>query len=174
MFYQGLKDGIKGKSALSEADIQTVMTKFQEGQISKIKKQRQDLAVANMLASKKFFSTNKNQPGIKSLPSGLQYKVIAKGKGKNPTLDDIVTVHYKGTLLNGTEFDSSYKRKGPSSFPLKNVIKGWQEGIQLMKAGSKIKLFIPPELAYGEQGAGKFIGPNSALIFDVELLKIGK
>ena len=111
--------------------------------------------------------------GQYTLP-GLQYQVISEGSGNKPTLADRVTVNYKGTLLDGTEFDSSYKRGKPASFSLRGVIKGWTEGLQLMSVGSKYRFFIPPELAYGEVGAGKAIGPNQTLIFDVELISIEK
>ena len=106
------------------------------------------------------------------MPSGLQYKVIAEGSGKTPQATDTVTVNYKGTLIDGTEFDSSYKRGQPASFQVNGVIKGWTEALQLMKEGSKWQLFIPPDLAYGERGAGRTIPPNSTLIFEVELISV--
>ena len=107
-----------------------------------------------------------------TLPSGLQYKILKEGTGKKPALDDTVVCQYRGTLVDGTEFDSSYKRGQPATFPVKGVIKGWTEALQLMPVGSKWQLFIPPELAYGETGAGGTIGPNATLIFEVELVSI--
>ncbi len=121
---------------------------------------------------KEFFEKNGQKKNIKTTESGLQYKVIKEGTGKTPSAADNVQVHYAGRLLDGTEFDSSYKRKQPSEFPVAGVIKGWVEALQMMKEGSKWEVFIPPELGYGEQGAGGIIPPNAGLIFDVELLKI--
>jgi FKBP-type peptidyl-prolyl cis-trans isomerase len=121
-----------------------------------------------------FLAANGKKPGVKTLPSGLQYTVIKEGTGRQPAATDTVTVHYKGTLINGTEFDSSYKRGQPASFPLNQVIKGWTEGVQLMKEGAKYRFFIPPHLAYGQRGAGPTIGPNATLIFEVELLSVQK
>jgi FKBP-type peptidyl-prolyl cis-trans isomerase FklB len=109
---------------------------------------------------------------VKSLPSGLQYKEITPGKGKSPKISDNVTTHYKGTLIDGTEFDSSYKRGQPATFPVSGVISGWTEALQLMKEGAKWQLFVPSRLAYGEKGAGQMIGPNATLIFEVELISV--
>ena len=109
---------------------------------------------------------------MKTLPSGLQYKVIKEGDGKTPTLTDTVSTHYRGTLLDGSEFDSSYKRNKPAEFPVSGVIKGWTEALQLMKEGSKWTLYVPPKLAYGERGFPPVIGPNETLIFEIELLKV--
>jgi FKBP-type peptidyl-prolyl cis-trans isomerase len=120
-----------------------------------------------------FLKENATKPNVVTTTSGLQYEVLAKGIGKkSPTASDVVTVHYKGTTLDGNEFDSSYSRGAPASFPLDHVIKGWTEGVQLMTEGAKYRFYIPSELAYGERGAGRDIGPNAALIFDVELIKI--
>ncbi|MDA8561595.1 FKBP-type peptidyl-prolyl cis-trans isomerase [Gammaproteobacteria bacterium] len=121
---------------------------------------------------KKFLTENKNKKGIVSLPSGLQYEVISEGNGKKPRETDIVTVDYEGKLLNGQIFDSSYKRGQPASFPVNGVISGWTEALQLMNEGSTWKLYIPPQLAYGEAGAGGVIGPNETLIFKVKLLNV--
>ncbi len=120
-----------------------------------------------------FLAENAKTQGVVTTASGLQYLVLTPGTGASPQVTDAVTVHYRGTLIDGTEFDSSYSRGKPASFPLNRVIKGWTEGLQLMQEGGKHRLFIPPELAYGERGAGKLIGPNATLIFDVELIKIG-
>ena len=118
-----------------------------------------------------FLAENSKKPGVVTTASGLQYQVITEGAGASPGATDNVTVHYKGTTIDGKEFDSSYKRGAPATFPLNRVIAGWTEGLQLMKEGGKSRLFIPSNLAYGERGAGRDIGPNSALIFDVELIK---
>jgi FKBP-type peptidyl-prolyl cis-trans isomerase len=119
-----------------------------------------------------FLAENATKPGVQTTASGLQYKIIEPGAGKAPKATDTVLVHYRGTLLDGTEFDSSYKRNEPISFPLNRVIPGWTEGPQLVKEGGKIQLFIPSQLAYGKRGAGGAIGPDETLIFDVELLKV--
>jgi FKBP-type peptidyl-prolyl cis-trans isomerase len=127
----------------------------------------------NKAAGVAFLAENAKKPNIVTTASGLQYEVLAPGTGtKSPTATDNVTVHYKGTTIDGAEFDSSYSRGEPATFPLNRVIPGWTEGVQLMKEGAKYRFFIPSELAYGEQGAGRAIGPNAALIFDVELIKI--
>jgi len=133
---------------------------------------REKQAVENKAEGGKFLQENASAEGVKTTKSGLQYKVLKAGSGAKPTLNDVVKVNYEGKLLNDTVFDSSYKRGQPVSFPLKSVIPGWQEGLQLMSVGSKYRLFIPAKLAYGEQGAGNVIGPNAVLKFDVELLSI--
>ena len=127
---------------------------------------------SNLAAGQAFLKENATKPGVHTTPSRLQYKVLSEGYGKNPKATDTVLVHYRGTSLDGTEFDSSYKRNEPISFPLNGVIPGWTEGVQLMKEGGKIQLFIPSNLAYGSQGAGGVIAPDSTLIFDIELLKV--
>lgn len=124
------------------------------------------------VAGEKFLAENKKKPGIVTLDSGIQYKVITEGKGKKPTLKDTVVANYRGTLIDGTEFDSSYKRGQPATFPLNGVIKGWQDVLPLMTEGSKWQVFIPSDLAYGSRGAGANIGPNETLIFDIELVKV--
>ncbi len=121
---------------------------------------------------KAFLAENSTKPGVQQTASGLQYKILEPGTGKAPKATDVVLVNYRGTLLNGTEFDSSYKRNEPIEFPLNRVIPGWTEGVQLIKEGGKIQLFIPPDLAYGSRGAGGAIGPDETLIFEVELLKV--
>jgi FKBP-type peptidyl-prolyl cis-trans isomerase len=129
----------------------------------------------NQAAGIAFLADNAKKPNIKTTASGLQYEVLTQGKGTvSPSATDTVTVHYKGTTLDGTEFDSSYSRGAPASFPLNRVIAGWTEGVQLMKEGDKFRFYIPAELAYGTEGAGRLIGPNAALIFEVELIKIEK
>lgn len=129
-------------------------------------------AAANLAAGEAFLKTNQERPEVTALPSGLQYEILTEGTGAKPTATQTVTCHYHGTLTDGTIFDSSVQRGQPASFPLNMVIKGWTEGLQLMGVGSKWRFFIPPHLAYGERQMGPTIGPNSTLIFDVELLKI--
>ena len=126
----------------------------------------------NVKAADEFLAENGKKEGVKTTASGLQYQVLTEGTGASPKPDDEVTVHYKGTLLDGTVFDSSYDRKEPATFKVKGVIPGWVEGLQLMKEGGKYKLFISPKLGYGEQGAGRSIPPNAALVFEVELIKV--
>lgn len=130
------------------------------------------MAQSNLEQGQAFLKANASKPGVKTTPSGLQYLVLEEGKGKSPKATDTVLVHYKGNLLDGTEFDSSYKRNEPISFPLNGVIPGWTEGVQLMKEGGKTRLFIPSNLAYGSRGAGGVIPPDSTLVFDIELLKV--
>jgi FKBP-type peptidyl-prolyl cis-trans isomerase FklB len=127
---------------------------------------------ANLKAGQVFLEANKQKPGVITLPSGLQYEVISEGSGIKPLASNQVTCHYHGTLIDGTVFDSSVKRGQPATFPLNMVIKGWTEGLQLMAVGSKWRFFIPPQLAYGERQTGAHIGPNSTLIFEVELLDV--
>ena len=131
-----------------------------------------DQAATNLKAGQEFLETNKLKPGVTDLPSGLQYEVITQGTGPKPTESNKVTCHYHGTLINGTIFDSSVQRGQPAAFPLNQVIKGWTEGLQLMPTGSKWRFFIPPHLGYGDRQVGPTIGPNSTLIFEVELLGI--
>ncbi|MCE9588072.1 MAG: FKBP-type peptidyl-prolyl cis-trans isomerase [Verrucomicrobia bacterium] len=127
---------------------------------------------SNLAKGQAFLKENATKPGVHTTPSGLQYKVITEGHGKSPKATDTVLVHYRGTTIDGTEFDSSYKRNEPISFPLNGVIPGWTEGVQLMKEGGKLQLFIPSNLAYGSRGAGGVIPPDATLIFDIELLKV--
>lgn len=126
----------------------------------------------NKEAGEAFLAENAKKAGIKTTASGLQYEVLNEGSGNTPKASDNVTVHYKGTTISGVEFDSSYGRGEPATFPLNRVIAGWTEGLQLMKEGAKYRFYIPSDLAYGERGAGRAIGPNATLIFDVELLKV--
>jgi len=129
-------------------------------------------ASSNLAKGQAFLKENATKPGVHTTPSGLQYKVITEGHCKSPKATDTVLVHYRGTTIDGTEFDSSYKRNEPISFPLNGVIPGWTEGVQLMKEGGKMQLFIPSNLAYGSRGAGGVIAPDSTLVFDIELLKV--
>ena len=171
-FQEGILAGLHNKTpALSEQEMQQLLTKLQENQLAKSQVQAAAVAQENLQKGKEFLANNKKNKDIISLPSGLQYKIITAGKGTAPTLTDIVTVNYRGTLLDGTEFDSSYKRNESATLPVNNLIKGWQEALTLMSPGAKWKLFIPAELAYGEQASG-IIQPNSTLIFDIELLNV--
>jgi len=173
MFAKGLKDAVSGGTLMmTEPQVQETLMKFQQDMAAKQAEKAKLQAEANKKEGEAFLAENKKKEGVKTLPSGLQYKVITEGKGKMPKETDTVTTHYRGTLIDGTEFDSSHKRGQPATFPVKGVIKGWTEALQLMKEGSKWQLFIPSELAYGERGAGQTIGPNATLIFDVELISI--
>ncbi|MEN9573577.1 MAG: hypothetical protein RL514_1432 [Verrucomicrobiota bacterium] len=168
-----MKDVFSGaKPQLTDEEVQTVMQNFQKEMQAKQMKSREEGLSKNKGAGEKFLADNKKKEGVKTTASGLQYKVIKDGTGKTPKASDTVKTHYRGTLLDGTEFDSSYKRGEPAEFPVGGVIKGWTEALLLMKEGAKWQLFIPSELAYGERGAGKDIGPNSTLIFDIELLSV--
>jgi FKBP-type peptidyl-prolyl cis-trans isomerase FklB len=142
------------------------------GIADKLFQMKNEKAEANLKAGKEFLETNKNKPGITALASGLQYEILKEGNGPKPLARNKVTCHYHGTLIDGTVFDSSVRRGQPATFPLNMVISGWTEGLQLMPQGSKWRFFIPPHLAYGDRQTGAHIGPNSTLIFDVELLDI--
>lgn len=171
----GLDDAFAGNApkmddAAREEIKNTVAKKMQERQA----KEREEQATKNKDEGAKFLEENGKRDGVKTTKSGLQYEVLTEGKGAHPKATDTVTVHYKGTLINGEEFDSSYSRGQPVSFPLNNVIPGWTEGVQLMTPGSKYKFYIPSDLGYGERGAGVKIGPNQVLVFEVELLSIGE
>lgn len=171
----GIRDGIGGKnSILTEEETKKVLTEFQQTLIKKEIERRKEIAIKNKVEEEKFLAENAKKEGVVTTASGLQYKIIKEGNGPKPTLEDTVKVHYRGTFINGKEFDSSYKRGEPVTFQLKNMIPGWIEALQLMKAGSKWQIFIPSALAYGEEGAGDIIEPNSLLIFEVELLEVEK
>ena len=170
---RGLRDAFSnGKTLLSEEEVHNILTQLQND----IRKKQQELAQVAGDANKKqgvaFLEANKTKEGVVTLPSGLQYKVLQAGNGPKPAATDTVVCNYRGTLLDNTEFDSSYKRGQPATFPVSGVIKGWTEALQLMPVGSKWQLFIPADLAYGDRGAGGQIGPGSTLIFEVELLSI--
>lgn len=171
---RGLKDGLTGKAALTDQEIQEVMQAFNEERMAQAAEAAKGAAEKNQKLGQDFMAKNAKAPGVKTLPSGLQYKILKEGTGKIPGPTDMVRVNYKGTLVDGTEFDSSEKNGGPVEFPVNGVIKGWTEALLLMKAGSKWQLVIPPQLAYGERGTPDgAIGPNSTLVFDVELLSVG-
>jgi FKBP-type peptidyl-prolyl cis-trans isomerase FklB len=170
---QGFNDGLTGaKTQLSEQEAQAILqevgTEVRKAQQEKAQKATE----ANKTEGAAFLAANKAKEGIVTLPSGLQYKILTAGTGPKPAATDTVVCNYKGTLINGTEFDSSSKHGGPATFPVSGVIKGWTEALQLMPVGSKWQLFIPPDLAYGERGAGADIGPDATLIFEVELVSI--
>lgn len=170
----GLKDTMAGKKlALSQDEIQQVLVSFQQRMKVKQEERRKAEAAKNLAEGTAFLEVNKAKKGVKVLPSGLQYKVVREGTGKSPTVDDKVKAQYRGIFINGKEFDSSYKRNKPSEFLVKGVMKGWTEALQLMKEGSKWELYIPADLAYGEQGR-RNIPPNSTLLFEIELLEVVK
>ncbi len=158
-----------GTTLLTQEEMQQTLTSFQQEFRAIQQKKKAELGSKNKADGEAFLAANKGQPGVETLPDGLQYIVLTKGTGATPAASDTVTVNYRGTLIDGTEFDSSYKRGEPASFPVGGVIRGWTEALQKMTVGSKWKLFIPSELAYGENGQ-RTIPPNSTLIFEVELL----
>lgn len=169
----GLTATLKAQdTALTKKEMADVLTAFQQEMQMKQMAEAAAEAAKNEKLSKEFLENNSKKEGVVTLDSGLQYKVITEGTGETPKADSKVEVHYKGTLIDGKVFDSSYDRGQPASFPVNKVIKGWTEALQLMKVGSKWQLVIPADLAYGEQGAPPTIPPNSVLVFDVELLKI--
>src|SRR5436305_10023395 len=167
----GVKDGLSGvKPLLTEDEVRQVMTTFSKEMTEKTAMANKEAGEKNTAEGEKFLAENKNKPGVKTTASGLQYKVVKEGSGAPPKESDTVVVNYRGTLVDGTEFDSSYKRGEPATFPVNRVIKGWTEALQLMKPGAKYQLVIPPDLAYGPGGTGGDIGPNATLIFAVELI----
>jgi len=169
----GIKDGLSGAKALmTDEQVKQVMSTFQKDMMAKQVAARKASGEKNKEEGQKFLEENKKKEGWKTTASGLQYKVVKEGGGTSPKETDTVKVNYRGTLLDGTEFDSSYKRGQAATFPVNRVIKGWTEALQLMKPGSKYELVIPADLAYGERGAGAEIGSNATLRFDVELLEI--
>ncbi len=176
VFTKAIEDVLKGRElAMSQDEIKETIMGFQKEMMAKSEKLMKETAEKNEAEGKKFFEANAKKPGVKVLPSGLQYKVIKEGTGENPKATDKVKVKYKGTLINGKEFDSTEKYGGqPLTIGVGNVIPGWSEALQLMKVGSKWEIYIPAKLGYGDRGAGPMIPPGSALIFEVELLGIEK
>jgi FKBP-type peptidyl-prolyl cis-trans isomerase len=171
---RGLKDALAGtKPLLTEDEERALLTQLQNEVRDKQQAKAHETGTAARKEGEAFLAANKNKEGVVTLPSGMQYKILTAGTGPKPTPSDKVTCNYRGTLINGKEFDSSYKRGEPASFPVNGVIKGWTEALQLMPVGSKWQLFIPPDMAYGDRGAGSDIGPGETLIFEVELLSIG-
>jgi len=170
---QAIKDGLSGgKTLMTEAEAQNTLRQFMSELQAKQEQKMKEAGENNKKEGEAFLAANKSKPGVVTLPDGLQYKIVKEGTGPKPAPTDTVTVNYRGTLINGTEFDSSYKRGEPATFPVGGVIKGWTEALQLMPVGSKWELYIPPDLAYGARGAGADIGPNATLLFEVELLSI--
>lgn len=170
---QGLEDGLAGTDpVLSQEEIQTAMQEFQQTMMAKQQEMAQAEGEKNTAAGNAFREQNGAREGVETTDSGIQYEVLTAGDGPMPTASDRVRVHYKGTLVDGEQFDSSYDRGQPAVFPVGGVIQGWQEVIQLMPVGSKWKVVIPPELAYGERGSPPVIGPQSTLVFEIELLGI--
>jgi len=171
-FVQGMKDTLSGgKKLMTEDEIRETLTNLQKELREKHMERNKVLGEKNKKEGEAFLAENKKKEGVKTLPSGLQYRVIKEGTGKSPKAADTVVCNYRGTLIDGTEFDSSYKRGEPATFPLNQIIPGWTEALQLMKEGAKWQLFIPANLAYGEQSTG-IIGPNSVLIFEIELISV--
>ncbi|MGE5399457.1 MAG: FKBP-type peptidyl-prolyl cis-trans isomerase [Ignavibacteriales bacterium] len=175
-FLQGIKDGTLKDSLylLTDAEIRETMVSFQKEMMEKQNVKMKEMGEKNLKEGESFLASNKTKEGVKTTASGLQYKVLQAGNGPSPKATDKVTCNYRGTLIDGTEFDNSYKRGEPITFNVNGVIKGWGEALQMMKVGDKWQLFIPSSLGYGEQGAGQAIPPNATLIFEVELLSISK
>jgi FKBP-type peptidyl-prolyl cis-trans isomerase FklB len=172
---RGFKDALGGsKSLLTDDEIKAALTQLRNDINQQQQAKAQEASGPNRKEGEAFLATNKAKEGVVTLPSGLQYKILTAGTGPKPAATDTVTCNYRGTLLNGKEFDSSYKRGHPESFPVSGVIKGWTEALQLMPVGSKWQLFIPADLAYGDRGAGADIAAGDTLIFEVELLSIGE
>jgi FKBP-type peptidyl-prolyl cis-trans isomerase FklB len=171
----GLKDSLDGKELkLTDEEMIAEIQAFQQKMQEKMVAEQEASAGKNKAEGDAFLAENASKEGVVVTESGLQYKVLEEGEGDSPTAADVATVHYRGTLIDGTQFDSSYDRGQPAIFPVGGVIPGWTEALQLMKPGAKWQLFIPSGLAYGERGAGQDIGPNATLIFDVELISVEK
>jgi FKBP-type peptidyl-prolyl cis-trans isomerase len=173
LVFQAAKDVLAGdKTLMTQDEAKAILTQLQSDIRSKMEEKHKQEAESNKKDGDAFLAQNKTKEGVVALPSGLQYKILTAGTGPKPTADDTVVCNYQGTLIDGKEFDSSYKRGQPATFPVKGVIKGWTEALQLMPTGSKWQLFIPADLAYGEAGQGETIPPNATLIFTVELISI--
>lgn len=170
-FLLGLEDALKNNELkLTSEQMAEALEAFRTSLEAKQQAEQKALADKNQKEGEAFLAKNKDKSDIKTLDSGLQYRVIEEGKGAHPTEDDTIIAHYKGTLLDGTEFDSSYNRNAPIEFKMNNVIMGWQQALKLMKPGSKWEIFVPADLAYGTRGAGKVIGPNQTLIFEIHFI----
>lgn len=170
---QGVRDALTGgKTLLTEEEARQTLADLQKELMEKQQEHVRKMMEKNKKEGEEFLAANRKKEGVVALPSGLQYKVLKAGSGSTPKLTDTVETHYRGTLIDGTEFDSSYKRGETATFPVGGIIEGWKEALQKMKVGDKWQLFVPAELAYGERGAGREIGPNQTLIFEVELLGI--
>ncbi|MDH3453600.1 MAG: FKBP-type peptidyl-prolyl cis-trans isomerase [Desulfuromonadales bacterium] len=171
----GLKDSMAGKELrLTDEEMATEIQTFQETMQAKMAAEMEALVAKNKAEGEAFLAENAKKEGVVVTASGLQYKILEPGEGDSPQATDVATVHYRGTLIDGTQFDSSYDRGQPATFPVGGVIAGWTEALQLMTPGAKWQLVIPAELAYGERGAGQDIGPNATLLFDVELISVEK
>ncbi|HMJ05877.1 MAG TPA: FKBP-type peptidyl-prolyl cis-trans isomerase [Chthoniobacterales bacterium] len=169
----GMRDALSGaKPLLTDEQVKETMTTYSQNMREKQAAEAKEAGAKNKANGEKFLAENKSKEGVKTTASGLQYKVLKEGSGASPKETDTVVTNYRGTLIDGTEFDSSYKRNEPATFPVNRVIKGWTEALQMMKPGAKYQLFIPSELAYGPRGAGQDIGPDETLIFEVELLSV--
>lgn len=168
----GAREASAGNARFTDAEARDISRQFEQENRGRLEARLREQGEKNKAAGEAFLAENKSKEGVQTTPSGLQYKVIMEGTGAKPGPTDRVTVHYVGTLIDGTEFDSSVRRGQPATFPLNGVIRGWTEGLQLMPAGSKFQFFLPPELAYGARAAGPKIGPNSTLVFDVELMSV--
>ena len=172
VYTAGIRDALSGaKPQLSQEEVNKTVSEIQSRVMAARQKELQESADKNLSEGKAFLEANRKKEGVKTSSSGLQYKVLAEGNGKTPKATDEVTVHYRGALIDGTEFDSSYRRGKPLTLKVNGVIRGWTEALQMMKAGSRWQLFIPPDLAYGERAMGR-IPPNSTLIFEVELISV--
>ena len=172
-FNSGVKDSLEQAAlGFSEDEVQKIMTEFQQKQESVMAEKNKEAAAQNIAEGEAFLNKNKLLPDVTTTASGLQYKVINQGTGATPSATDTVETHYEGKLIDGTVFDSSYKRGQPATFPVNGVIKGWQEALQLMTAGTKMELYIPADIAYGSAGSPPAIGPEAVLIFTIELLAI--
>jgi len=169
---KGVRDAMSGgETLLTGEEAKETLMSLQQDLVAKAQEQRMQIAEKNKKDGEVYLAANGKKEGVVTLPSGLQYKVIRSGDGPSPKETDMVETHYRGTLIDGTEFDSSYKREQTAVFPVNGVIAGWTEALQRMKVGDKWQIFLPPELAYGERGAGP-IGPNATLVFDIELMSI--
>lgn len=177
LIIRGMRDAFGDedtKLAMPPKEIADTLKQYGEDRRRGLEHAMQMVSDKNKKAGEDFVAQNARKDGVVTLPSGLQYKVLREGEGKKPTLEDSVVCQYRGTLVDGTEFDSSYKQNKPATFPVKSVIKGWREAMQLMPVGSKWQLVVPPQLGYGERGAAGAIGPNTTLVFEVELISIGE
>jgi FKBP-type peptidyl-prolyl cis-trans isomerase len=175
LLMRGVKDGLgDGKQAISDSVIQLTMAAWQKEMQAKMSEIQKKAGEKNKKEGETFLAENKKKAGVITLPSGLQYKILKDGTGKSPKATDTVVTHYRGTLINGKEFDSSYRRNQPATLPVNQFVAGWAEALQKMKAGSKWQLWVPSNLGYGENGIGQDIGPNAMLIFELELLEIKK
>lgn len=173
MLSRGIQDALSGGPRLmTDEEVNTVIANFREQMMARQQERQKAVAEKNKQEGEKFLAENKTKQGVVTLPSGLQYKALVEGQGATPKAADTVTTHYRGTLISGDEFDSSYARNEPATFGVSEVIPGWTEALQLMKVGSKWQLFVPANLAYGERSPGPEVPPNSVLIFEVELLSI--